>query len=109
LTRNPGGPEAQKLAGQGVEVVRGDLEDPESVARAALGAYGIYSVQDFWAVGAKREVQQGENVADAAKKARVGHLVYGSVGGAERKTKISHWESKWRSRTTFAVWGSLQP
>jgi uncharacterized protein YbjT (DUF2867 family) len=95
LTRNPGGPEAQKLAGQGVEVVRGDLEDPDSLARAAFGAYGIYSVQDFWAVGAKREVQQGKNVADAAKKARVGHLVYGSVGGAERTTKIPHWESKW--------------
>ena len=76
-------------------MVRGDLEDPDSLARAAFGAYGIYSVQDFWAVGAKREVQQGKNVADAAKKARVGHLVYGSVGGAERTTKIPHWESKW--------------
>jgi uncharacterized protein YbjT (DUF2867 family) len=57
--------------------------------------YGIYSVQDFWAVGAKREVQQGKNVASAAKKANVRHFVYSSVGGAERKTGIPHWESKW--------------
>jgi uncharacterized protein YbjT (DUF2867 family) len=95
LTRNPDGHEAQALARQGVEVVQGDLEDPDSIARAALGIYGIYSVQDFWAVGAKREVQQGKNVADAAKKADIKHFVYSSVGGAERNTKIPHWESKW--------------
>jgi uncharacterized protein YbjT (DUF2867 family) len=95
LTRNPDGHEAQALASQGIEVMRGDLEDPDSIARAAIGAYGIYSVQDFWAVGAKREVQQGKNVANAAKKAEIKHFVYSSVGGAERKTQIPHWESKW--------------
>ena len=95
LTRNPDGHEAQALASQGIEVMRGDLEDPDSIARAAIGAYGIYSVQDFWAVGAKREVQQGKNVANAAKKAEIKHFVYSSVGGAERKTRIPHWESKW--------------
>ena len=95
LTRNPESHEAQELARQGVEVVRGDLEDPGSIARAAVGVYGIYSVQDFWAVGAKREVQQGKNVANAATKANVKHFVYSSVGGAERKTGIPHWESKW--------------
>ena len=95
LTRRPGGEEAKTLARQGVEVVQGDLEDPGSVARATEGVYGIYSVQDFWAVGAKREVQQGKNVASAAKKANVRHFVYSSVGGAERKTGIPHWESKW--------------
>ena len=95
LTRNPDGHEAQAFASQGIEVMRGDLEDPDTIARAAIGAYGIFSVQDFWAVGAKREVQQGKNVANAAKKAEIKHLVYSSVGGAERKTEIPHWESKW--------------
>ena len=95
LTRHPAGHEAQSLASQGVEVVQGDLEDPASITRAAEGVYGIYSVQDFWAVGAKREVQQGKNVAEAAKRANVKHVVYSSVGGAERNTGIPHWESKW--------------
>ncbi len=95
LTRNPQGHAAQSLARQGVELIHGDLEDAASVVRAAAGAYGIYSVQDFWAVGARREVQQGKNVADAAKKVGVKHFVYGSVGGAERNTGIPHWESKW--------------
>ena len=57
--------------------------------------YGIYSVQDFWSVGARREVLQGKNLADAAQKAGVQHFVYSSVGGAERASGIDHWESKW--------------
>jgi uncharacterized protein YbjT (DUF2867 family) len=95
LTRNLTSHPAQELARLGVEAVQGDLEDPASLERAARGAYGIYSVQDFWAVGAKREVQQGKNLADAAKKAGVAHFVYSSVGGAERNSGIDHWESKW--------------
>src|SRR6266852_1085911 len=95
LTRNPGSHAAQELARQGVEVVQGDLEDPSSLERASRGVYGIFSVQDFWTVGAKREVQQGKNLADVAKKAGVQHFVYSSAGGAERNTGITHWESKW--------------
>jgi uncharacterized protein YbjT (DUF2867 family) len=95
LTRNPNAPDAQKLTRQGAEVVQGDLEDPASLERAAGGVYGVYSVQDFWSVGAKREVRQGKNLAEAAKKAGVEHFVYSSVGGAERNSGIDHWESKW--------------
>jgi uncharacterized protein YbjT (DUF2867 family) len=95
LTRNSSNTTAQDLARQGIEVVQGDLEDPASLERAARGVYGIYSVQDFWSVGAKREVLQGKNLADAAKKAHVEHFVYSSVGGAERNSRIDHWESKW--------------
>lgn len=95
LTRNAATHVAKELAGQGVEVVQGDLEDAASLDRACRGVYGIYSVQDFWSVGAKREVQQGKNLADAAKKVGVQHFVYSSVGGAERNTGIPHWESKW--------------
>jgi uncharacterized protein YbjT (DUF2867 family) len=95
LTRNPRSAAALDLARLGVEVLPGDLEDPASLERPVHGAYGVYGVQDFWAVGARREVQQGKNLADAAKKAGVAHFVYSSVGGAERKSGIDHWESKW--------------
>src|SRR5215471_7153632 len=95
LTRSPSGAAAKRLANRGVEIVQGDLEDPASLKPAAHGVYGVYSVQDFWAVGAKREVQQGKNLADAAKQAGVSHFVYSSVGGAERNSRIGHWESKW--------------
>lgn len=95
LTRNPDSYAAQQLAERGIELVQGDLDDAGSLERAARGVYGVYSVQDFWTVGARREVQQGRNLADAARKARVEHLVYSSVGGAERNTGITHWETKW--------------
>jgi uncharacterized protein YbjT (DUF2867 family) len=96
LTRNSSSTAAQDLARKGIEVMQGDLEDPASLERAMRGVYGIYSVQDFWSVGAKREVLQGKNLADAAKNARVEHFVYSSVGGAERNSGIDHWESKWQ-------------
>ena len=73
----------------------GSGEIVSSLEVAVRGAYGVYSVQNFWAVGARREVQQGRNLAAVAKKAGVQHFVYSSVGGAERKTGIPHWESKW--------------
>ena len=95
LTRNPKSYAATQLAARDVELVQGDLDDPGSLERAARGVYGIYSVQDFWTVGARREVQQGKNLADAAKNAGVKHFVYSSVGGAERNTGITHWETKW--------------
>ncbi len=95
LTRSPDGHSARELARQGIEVARGDLEDPASLEGALRGIHGVYSVQDFWAVGARREVQQGKNLADAARKAGVEHFVYSSVGGAERNSGIDHWESKW--------------
>src|SRR5215467_12769807 len=95
LTRDSTSAAAQGLARKGIEVVKGDLEDPASLANALRGARGVYGVQDFWAVGAKREVLQGKNLADAAKKAGVEHFVYSSVGGAERGSGIDHWESKW--------------
>jgi len=95
LTRNPKSYAARQLAEKGVELVQGDLDEPASLERAARGVYGIYSVQDFWTVGAKREVQQGKNLADVAKKAGVEHFVYSSAGGAERNSGITHFETKW--------------
>jgi uncharacterized protein YbjT (DUF2867 family) len=95
LTRNTNSASALNLVSQGVELAQGDLEDLASLEDAAHGVYGIYSVQNFWKVGAKREVQQGKSLADMAKKAAVEHFVYSSVGGAERNSGIGHWATKW--------------
>jgi uncharacterized protein YbjT (DUF2867 family) len=95
LTRNPETPRARALAARGVSTVQGDMDDGASLRRAMTAVYGVYSVQDFWTVGARREVQQGTNVADAAAAAGIEHLVFSSVGGAERSSRIEHWDSKW--------------
>jgi uncharacterized protein YbjT (DUF2867 family) len=88
LTRDPNSRSAKALADKGVELVQGDLEDAASLDAALLGVYGVSGVQDFWSIGAKREVMQRENLAEAAKQARVEHFVCSSVGGAERNTGI---------------------
>lgn len=51
-------------------------------------------MRDFWTVAAKRDFQQGKKLADVAKKGGA-HFVSSSVGGAERNTGITHWETKW--------------
>jgi uncharacterized protein YbjT (DUF2867 family) len=59
------------------------------------GVYGVYSVQD-WAGGAEKEIRQGIHLADAAKRSQVSHFVYSSVGSADRKTGIPHFDSKFQ-------------
>lgn len=92
-TRDPEKPAARQLGGQGAEVVRLNLDDPASIARALEGVYGVYSVQDA-RQGAEGEIRQGKNLIDAANRARVSHLVYSSVGSADRQTGIPHFDSK---------------
>jgi uncharacterized protein YbjT (DUF2867 family) len=95
LTRDPHKPEVQALDEQGAEVVQGGMDDRSAMDRALEGAYGVFSMQNFWETGYDREVQQGKTVADAAKAAGVEHFVYSSVGSAHRQTGIPHFESKW--------------
>jgi hypothetical protein len=44
--------------------------------------------------GAEEEIRQGTALVDAAKRARISHLVYSSVCAAGAKTGIPHFESK---------------
>jgi uncharacterized protein YbjT (DUF2867 family) len=97
LTRNLDKRAAQELASLGAEVVPGDMENRAELESAFKGAYGVFSVQNFWLpnVGFEGEIRQGKNVAEAAKAAGVQHLVYSSVGAAQRGMGQMHFESKW--------------
>jgi uncharacterized protein YbjT (DUF2867 family) len=95
LTRDPNKPAARALAEMGAEVVRGDLDDRPSVERALAGAYGVFSVQNYWEAGYEREVSQGITLAEAAKAQGVKHFLYSSVGSSYRKTGIAAFEGKW--------------
>jgi uncharacterized protein YbjT (DUF2867 family) len=106
-TGRQGGAVARRLLSQGAWRVRGltrdpaklparaDFNDRASLDRAFEGAYGVFSMQNFWETGYEMEVRQGRTIADAAAAAGVQHLVYNSVGGADRNTGIPHFESKW--------------
>jgi uncharacterized protein YbjT (DUF2867 family) len=95
LSRDPSKPSAEALARSGAEVIGGDLDDRASLTKAMEGVSGVFSVQNWWETGTRREIEQGRNVADAAKDARVPHFIYSSVGGADRGADITHWKTKW--------------
>lgn len=97
LTRDVNKPAARALAQAGAELVAGDMDSRADLEAAFQGAYGVFSVQNFWLpnVGYEGEIRQGRNVADAAKAAGVQHLVYSSVGSAHRGMGQKHFESKW--------------
>lgn len=94
LTRNPGSPRSRELAAMGAEVVSAEMTEPDTLLDAFRDAQGVYSVQNPWGIGFDAEVTQGKNVADAAKKTGVRHLVYGSAGPGVPGTGVESWESK---------------
>lgn len=97
LTRDPHKDAAKALAAQGAEIFQNDLEDRAGLDKALEGAYGAFSVQNFWLpnVGYEGEVKQGKLFADAAKAAGIQHVVYSSVGAAHRGMGQKHFDSKW--------------
>lgn len=97
FVRDPTSHVARALADAGVTLVLGDLNDPASVRSAMKGVAGVFSVQTFRGPGGvEEEVRQGMVVATAALEAEVAHLVYSSVGGADRDSGVPHFESKRR-------------
>lgn len=96
LTRDPAKPQARSLAGQGVEVARGDMEDPASLTRALDGVDGVYGVQTSQEAGVEAEIRQGIALVDAAKRLRISQFVYSSVAAADQRTGIPHFDSKFR-------------
>jgi uncharacterized protein YbjT (DUF2867 family) len=96
LTRKPDSDKARALASVGVEVVKGDLNDADSLKRALAGAWGVYAVQNTWEAGVTLEEEQGKRIAQLARDAGVEHFVYASVGSAHRETGIPHFENKSR-------------
>jgi uncharacterized protein YbjT (DUF2867 family) len=79
VTRNPDSDKAKALAEQGVDVIKADLDDAESIKQALSGAYGAFLVTNYWEhKDSDREIQQGKNATDAAKECGVQHLVFSS-------------------------------
>ncbi len=95
LTRNPDGDAAQALADRGATIVEGNLDDPDSYRDAVETVDGVYLVTNFWEHGYDDEVEHGENMVDVVADVGVEHLVFSSVGGAERDTGIDHFDSKY--------------
>ena len=97
MTREPSSPASQALADAGASLVHADIGDPSSLRAAFTGVDGVFAMTTVPRDGRyEGETEDGRALADAAHDADVPVLVYSSVGGAERRTGIPHFDSKRR-------------
>jgi uncharacterized protein YbjT (DUF2867 family) len=95
LSRNPQSDRSLAMSALGVKMLKGDFNDAASLDKTMEDVYGVYSMTNYWEHGYEAEVQQGKNVADAAFRANVKHLVFSSVANADQATSIPHFDSKY--------------
>ncbi|GAA4623772.1 NmrA/HSCARG family protein [Actinoallomurus vinaceus] len=96
LVRDPEGKAARRLAVRGVEVIAGSLNDRRSLAAGMTGVSGVFAFTTPFEAGVEAEVAQGRAILAAAGEARVPHLVFSSVAGADQRSGVPHFESKAR-------------
>ena len=96
LTRNTQSSAAQDLSNKGANVVRGDLDDSDSLERAVKDVQSIFLMGTPFEDGTEGEIRRGKLMADIAKENKVEHLVYSSVANADKNTGIPHFESKYK-------------
>ena len=103
ITRDPSSSQARSLAKAGAKLVAASLEDTAAIRRALEGATSLFAVTVPFG-GPEAETRQGIAAADAAKAAVV-HLVYASVGSANRHTGVPHFDSKYEVEKHIAKIG----
>ncbi|MFC8824129.1 NmrA/HSCARG family protein [Streptomyces sp. NPDC057137] len=88
LVRDPATDRAKAVEALGAELVTGDLDDRDSLTRAAGGARAVFSVQmpDVNGRAFEGEVEQAVNLIEGARAAGVPQFVHTSVSGAGQHT-----------------------
>ena len=98
LVRTPKSDRAQALAARGVELATVRIDDPASTVAAleAVDAFSFMTPEANSLEEIEEEVRVGTALVDAAAAARVPHVVFNSVFGADRETGVPHHDSKHR-------------
>jgi uncharacterized protein YbjT (DUF2867 family) len=120
LTRDAGSDKAKELKDLGAEVVQADIDDVESLKRAFRGAHGAYCVTFFWEhFSPVKELAEARNMADAAKHAGVGHVIWSTLEDTRKwiplddrrmptlmeKYKVPHFDAKGEANRLFSERG----
>jgi uncharacterized protein YbjT (DUF2867 family) len=103
VTRDPSSSQAKSLANAGATLVAASLEDTAVLTKALQGATSLFAMTTP-SGGTDAETRQGVAAADAAKAAGV-HLVFTSVGSANRQTGVPHFDSKYEVEKHIAKVG----
>ncbi|KAJ7665608.1 hypothetical protein B0H17DRAFT_1090698 [Mycena rosella] len=106
VTRSPDSDSAKALKTKGVEVVKGDLFDVESLKEAIKGSDAVFGVTNFWdpavfpgTPNGSGEIVQGKNLVDAAKAVGVKFFVWSGLPSSTalsngKYSKVYHIDSK---------------
>jgi uncharacterized protein YbjT (DUF2867 family) len=120
ITRKANGDKAAELRKLGADVVEADLDNEASVAKAFEGAYGAYCVTNFWEhFTPAKEVSQARNMAQAARTAKLEHVVWSTLEDARKRVplndprmptlmgeyKVPHFDAKGDADALFAAAG----
>jgi uncharacterized protein YbjT (DUF2867 family) len=103
ITRDPNSKQAKLLANAGAALVAASLEDTASITKALERSTSLFAMTTPFG-GTDAEIRQGVAAADAAKAAGV-HLVFTSVGSANRQTGVPHFDSKYEVEKHIAKIG----
>src|ERR687886_1921535 len=96
LTRNAQSPAAQDLRQKGANILKGDLDDSDSLKHAVKDVESVFLMGTPFEDGTEGETRRGKLMADIAKAKGIEHLVYSSVANADKNTGIPHFESKYK-------------
>jgi len=78
LTRNTQSSAAQDLRNKGANIVKGDLDDSESLERAVKNVESVFLMGTPFEDGTEGEIRRGKLMSDIAKENSIEHLVYSS-------------------------------
>jgi uncharacterized protein YbjT (DUF2867 family) len=97
LVRDSSTAAAQRLAAAGATVVRGDLDDPDSLKEAATGASAVFSIEtaNYADLMADHEVQRARNLVAASLQAGIEQIVHSSVSGTGIDDAGAFDEQRW--------------
>jgi uncharacterized protein YbjT (DUF2867 family) len=120
LTRAAGSEKARALAAAGAEVVAANADDAASLAKVFEGAHGAFCVTAFWEhFSPEKELAQARAMAEAAKAAGVGHVVWSTLEDTRRfvpledtrmptlqgRYKVPHFDAKGEANGAFTALG----
>lgn len=91
LVRDP----LKLAAHENLEVIRGDLNDPNTYKDHLNGVDGVFCNLHF-NEGVDKEVKQGIDLVEFARANHIKYFIYSSVIGCDLQTGIPHWESKFK-------------
>jgi hypothetical protein len=102
VTRDPSSSKSQALASLGAEVVRGHLDDADSLASAIKDAHAVFLITDFFSnlEDPGNEIVQGKRAVDiAAQSPTLEHLIWSCLPSAKDASKgkydaIIHFDGK---------------